>query len=47
VVLTPRQQTGPVKFASEHGIPADKGKGRLTAKEVRAKAAHYEDNADK
>jgi hypothetical protein len=47
VVCTPQQETGPVKFAVEHDIRPDKGKGKLTAGEVRAKAAHYEDNSDK
>lgn len=47
VVGTPREETGPVKFGSEHAVRPDKGKGRLTAREVRAKAAHYQDNSDR
>ncbi|MDR7867104.1 MAG: hypothetical protein RIN56_09790 [Sporomusaceae bacterium] len=45
MVCTPRQQKGPVKFGVEHGIRP--GKGKLSAEEVRAEAAHYQDNTDK
>lgn len=46
-VCTPRQEKGPAKFGREHGIRAPKGQGQLTAEEVRAEAAHYQDNTDK
>ncbi|MDT8902413.1 hypothetical protein [Anaeroselena agilis] len=45
MVCTPRQETGPVKFGIEHDVRP--GKDKLTSGEVRAKAAHYQDNADK
>jgi len=47
VVCTPRQETGPVKFGIEHDVRPGKGKRKLTAEEVRAKAAHYQDNSDR
>lgn len=47
VVCTPRQEKGPGKFGIEHDIRPGKGKGKLSAEEVRAEAAHYQDNADK
>lgn len=43
----PRQETGPVKFGIEHDIRPDKGKKELTADELRKKAEHYHDKADK
>ena len=45
VVCTSRQQKGAVKFGLEHDIRP--GKGKLSAEQVRAEAAHYQDNADK
>jgi hypothetical protein len=40
----PEQKRGADKFAVEHAVNA--GKKRLSAREVRQKAAHYRDQSD-
>jgi len=47
VIATPRREKGPVKFGIEHDVRPDKENGKLSPREARVKAAHYQDNSDR